>query len=185
MKIVVFCPNLIGDTVMATPAFRALRHGFADATILGVIKPHVAPTVEGAPWFDEIIPFDPKASHRNHRTLPVVRRLRAERPDLAVLFPNSHRSAWMAWISGARRRIGFEKGGRGFLLTDRLEWDRDSKGRRVPAPIVESYLDIVRALGCKVDSLRTELFTTSADEAAADAALARLGLRADEPIITL
>ena len=27
MKVLVFCPNLIGDTVMATPAFRALRRG--------------------------------------------------------------------------------------------------------------------------------------------------------------
>ena len=37
MKIVVFCPNLIGDTVMATPALRALRRGFPDAVIAGVI----------------------------------------------------------------------------------------------------------------------------------------------------
>ena len=27
MTIVVFCPNLIGDTVMATPTLRALRAG--------------------------------------------------------------------------------------------------------------------------------------------------------------
>jgi len=37
MKIAVFCPNLIGDTVMATPTFRALRRGFPDATLVGVI----------------------------------------------------------------------------------------------------------------------------------------------------
>ena len=66
MKVVVFCPNLIGDTVMATPAFRALRQGMAGATVLGVIKPHVAPTLDGAPWFDDLIPFDPKA--RKHVT---------------------------------------------------------------------------------------------------------------------
>ena len=34
MKVIVFCPNLIGDTVMATPAFRALRRGLAGATVL-------------------------------------------------------------------------------------------------------------------------------------------------------
>ncbi len=33
MKIVVFCPNLIGDTVMATPAFRALRRQFPGAAV--------------------------------------------------------------------------------------------------------------------------------------------------------
>ena len=49
MKIAVFCPNLIGDTVMATPTFRALRAGFPGATIVGVIKPRVAPTLDGDP----------------------------------------------------------------------------------------------------------------------------------------
>ena len=47
MHIVVFCPNLIGDAVMATPTFRALRRGLAGATIVGVVKPHVAPTLDG------------------------------------------------------------------------------------------------------------------------------------------
>ncbi len=53
MKIAVFCPNLIGDTVMATPTFRALRQGFPGATLVGVIKPQVAPTLDGTPWFDD------------------------------------------------------------------------------------------------------------------------------------
>ena len=47
MKIAVFCPNLIGDTVMATPTFRAFRSGFPDATIAGVIKARVMPTARG------------------------------------------------------------------------------------------------------------------------------------------
>ena len=59
MKIAVFCPNLIGDTVMATPAFRALRRGFPDAKLTAVIKPRVWPTLEGTTWFDELIRFDP------------------------------------------------------------------------------------------------------------------------------
>ena len=52
--------------------------------------------------------------------MPVVRRLRAERFDVAVLFPNSIRSAWIAWLAGIPRRVGFVRHGRGLLLTDRL-----------------------------------------------------------------
>jgi heptosyltransferase II len=185
MTIVVFCPNLVGDTVMATPAFRALRRGFAGATMLGVIKPHVAPTLDGAPWFDGIVPFDPRSRDPSHRARAVVRRLRAERPDLAVLLPNSFRSALVAWLSGASRRAGYGRGGRGLLLTDRLAPPRDARGRRLPVPIVDYYLEIVRLLGCPVDSVRTELFTTAADEAAADLAWSRLGLRRDETVVCL
>jgi heptosyltransferase-2 len=64
MTIVVFCPNLIGDTVMATPTLRALRLGFPSARILGVIKPHVSPTLDGVPWLDDRILFDPRGVTR-------------------------------------------------------------------------------------------------------------------------
>jgi heptosyltransferase-2 len=181
MKIAVFCPNLIGDTVMATPALRALRRGFAGATLAGVIKPHVAPTLDGSPWFDDRILFDPRSSHPHERTAAVARRLRRGRFDLAVLLPNSFRSALVAWLAGIPRRVGFADGGRGLLLTDRLRAPRDARGRRLPTPIVESYLEIARRAGCAAGSVRTELFTTADDEAAADRAWDRLGLPGGAP----
>ena len=185
MKVVVFCPNMIGDTVMATPAFRALRRGLAGATILGVIKPHVAPTLDGAPWFDDLIRFDPRAKDQGSRTWAVLRRLRAERADAAVLFPNSWRSVLLAVLAGIPRRLGYTRGGRDLLLTDRLSYPHGRDGRRVPTPIVESYLALARRLGCASDSMRPELFTTAADEAGADRVWTRLGLTRDEPVVCL
>src|SRR3954469_24699964 len=137
MTILVFCPNLIGDTVMATPALRALRRGFPGERLGGGAKPNGAPTLAGSPWLDELVLFDPKSRERQHRTLAVVRRLRALRPDLAVLLPNSFRSALVACLAGARRRVGYNRGGRDLLLTDRLNVPRDNEGRRLPVPVVE------------------------------------------------
>jgi heptosyltransferase-2 len=176
MKIAVFCPNLIGDTVMATPAFRALRRGFPDATLSAVIKPRVAPTLEGTTWFDELIRLDPASSQRDERMLSVVKRLRCAQFDVAVLFPNSMRSAWIAWLADIPRRVGFVRHGRGLLLTDRLHFRLDAAGRRIPTPIVESYLKLTHRLGCPVDSVKTELATTADDEAEADSAFLELGL---------
>lgn len=183
MKVVLFCPNLIGDTVMATPAFRALRRGLPGATFLGVIKPHVAPTLDGAPWFDEIIGYDPKGRDRATRTPSLLRRLRTEGADLAVLFPNSFRSALIATLAGIPRRLGYARGGRSLLLTDRLVAPLAADGRRLPSPIVESYMALAHHLGCPVDSVRPELFTTTADERAADRAWDRLGLGRDEAVV--
>src|SRR5260370_798134 len=53
MTILVFCPNLGGDTAMATPALRALRAGFPGSRMVAVIKPKVAPTLDVAPWPDD------------------------------------------------------------------------------------------------------------------------------------
>jgi heptosyltransferase-2 len=185
MTILVFCPNLVGDTVMATPAFRAVRAGFPDSRIVAVIKPKIAATIDGSPWFDDRIGFDPRSSRRDERSLAVVRRLRAERPVLAVLFPNSFRSAMVAWLSGARRRVGYDRGGRGFLLTDRLRPRLDDRGKFLPSPIVDSYRAIVRQIGCPDDGPRLELFTTTQDEANADRAWDRLGLSGSKPIVCL
>jgi heptosyltransferase-2 len=187
MKILAFCPNLIGDTVMATPALRALRAGFPGATILGVIKPHVAPVLDGTTWLDDLIRFDPGARDRRHRTAAVWRRLRSERADVAVLMPNSFRSALLAWAAGVPRRVGYARGGRGVLLTDRLEVPRDERGRRLPVPAVGCYLALVRRLGCRAGSLRLELATTADDEAAADHAWSGLGLSLpeDRPVVCL
>jgi heptosyltransferase-2 len=185
MTIVVFCPNLIGDTVMATPALRALRLANPDARLVGVIKPQVAPTLGGLDWLDDVIGFDPRSRDRSVRTCAVHARLKAERADLCVLFPNSFRSAWLACSAGIPRRIGYARGGRGVLLTDRLTVPRDSQGARLAVPVVEYYLAIVRRLGCRVDSVRTELKTTPDDEAAATVAWQSLGLSADRPTVCL
>ncbi|HEX8203752.1 MAG TPA: lipopolysaccharide heptosyltransferase II [Isosphaeraceae bacterium] len=176
MRIAVFCPNLIGDTVMATPTLRALRRGFAGAHIAGILKPGVAPTLDGAPWLDERILFDPRARVPEHRTRALLWRLRASRFDLAVLLPNSFRSAALAWLAGIPRRVGYARGGRGPLLTDRLVPERSGRGRYLPTPMVGYYLALARLVQCPVDTGRLELFTTDAEERAADRAWDRLGL---------
>jgi heptosyltransferase-2 len=184
-RVAVFCPNLIGDTVMATPTLRALRLGLPDARIIGIIKPNVAPTLDGNPWLDEVVPFDPKARDARWRTWPTLRRLRAERLDVAVLLPNSFRSALIAYLSGARRRVGYSRGGRGSLLTLCLKAPVDQDGRFLPVPQVEYYAELAHAMGCPVRSLKLELALTDAERAEADRAFADLGLTGDRPVVCL
>ncbi len=185
MTVAVVCPNLIGDTVMATPTFRALRAGFPSDRIVAVVRPGVASVLDGGPWFDGRILFDPRSKDPGRRAGAVVDALRRERVEVVVLLPNSFRSALLAWRSGAARRVGYARGGRSILLTDRLPAPRDRRGRFLPTPIVDYYLALARRLGCPVGSLRTELFTTPADEDAADRAFADLGLPPGAPVVCL
>jgi heptosyltransferase-2 len=185
MRIAVFSPNLVGDTVMATPTFRAIRRGFPGAFLAAVIKPGVAPTLDGTAWFDETIRFDPRSKLRDERSRAVLRRLRDGRFDLAILLPNSFRSAGMAWLAGIPRRVGYDRYRRGILLTDVLHHPHDEAGRRRPVPIVESYVKLARHLNCPVDSIRLELATTPADEAAAERVWSALRLSPDERVVCL
>jgi heptosyltransferase-2 len=168
MKLAVFLPNWIGDAVMATPALRTLRTQFAGAHLVGVLKPYIAGVLEGAPWLDAKIFLDSRGPW-GHRWPAVAARLRRQRIDLAVLFQNSFRPALAAYLGGCRRRVGYVRYGRGRLLTDRLTPLRDAAGRRVPSPILDAYNRLAEQVGCPKPSYRLELFTTTRDEAGADA----------------
>ena len=68
-----------------------------------------------------------------------LNRLRAWKPDLALVLPPSFSSAWLAWSSGARRRVGFAHEGRSVLLTDARR--RGARGERHLSEEYHSLID--------------------------------------------
>lgn len=153
MKIAIFLPNWIGDAVMATPTLRAVRSRFPRAEIVGILRPYVADVLEGLSLVDRLLFFDPRGRDPQQRGRQIVRRLKSEEFDLAVLLPNSLRTAWLAWRSGAKRRVGFARDGRGWLLTDRLK----PKSLKQPNPVIDEYLRLAEHLGCRNLTRKMEL----------------------------
>ncbi|NLX97757.1 MAG: lipopolysaccharide heptosyltransferase II [Rhodopirellula sp.] len=184
MKIAVFLPNWLGDMVMATPALRAIRQHFgAEARIVGILRPYLAEVLAGSDWLDEQWYFNPRAEQKKIRQLAVVQRMRQEQFDLALLLPNSLRTAAVAWLGRAKERIGYARYGRGMLLTRKLDSPR-AHGRMVDYPMVDYYLKIAEAAGCGPQSPRLELSTREADEHSADKVWRALGLRTDGRVLT-
>ncbi|QDU00978.1 ADP-heptose--LPS heptosyltransferase 2 [Gimesia chilikensis] len=137
MKIAVFLPNWIGDAVMATSALRALRDEFHNAEITAIQKPYVAEVLNGLDLVDHSLASGNEKSLKSQFQL--LSQLRRERFDLAVLFPNSFRSACLSFLAGIPRRVGIQRDGRGWLLTDALP----AGDRQVPHPAIDEYLRIV------------------------------------------
>jgi heptosyltransferase-2 len=183
MNIAVFMPQWIGDAVMATPALRALRTHFQGARLVGVLRPYVAGVLEGGDWFDEVILS--QGGPREQGLFAVARRLRRLLIDLAVLFPNSFRSALVAWLGGCRRRIGYARYGRSLLLTRRLQPLRDRRGRRLPSPVLDTFNRLAECAGCPRPGERMELYTTPRDEEQADRLWRQAGLDACREVVCL
>lgn len=183
MKIAIFLPNWVGDAVMATPTLRALQQHFGPrAQLLGIMRPVIAQTLANTAWLNASLHFDPHATDPQLRSRAVVRRLREELPDIALLLTNSFRTALVAWRSGARRRVGYDRYLRGWLLTQRLAPLKHA-GRIVPRPMVDYYLELAYALGCAPQQPQLELALSTADQQAAEAVWRQYYLRQDRVVV--
>jgi heptosyltransferase-2 len=183
MNLAIFLPNWVGDLVMATPTLRAVRRHFGpSARIVGILRPQLADLLQGSDWLNEQIPFDPKSVE--HGRLALLGRMRGQRFDMALLLTNSLHTAALAWLGGARQRVGYARDGRSWLLTKQVQAARDGRQFR-PVPMVESYLALTRAMGCAEESPQLELHVTAAESAQATRVWHDLGLRSDGRVVAL
>jgi heptosyltransferase-2 len=154
MNLLVFVPNWLGDVAMATPALRALRRGLPDATLTVAGRASACALLRGLPHIDHYIEL--RGGHGLRCFARDVAALRRSRPDAAVVFPHSFRAALLARLSGASRRVGYDRDGRRFLLTQAEQPYRE-EGAIVPIYMGAEYLGLARALGCQDDEEGLEL----------------------------
>jgi heptosyltransferase-2 len=145
VKILVRATNWIGDAVMSLPALRAVRGRYPEAHISVLAKPWVAALYRGESCLDRVIPLEGSPGGRDWVVKGrLVRALRRERFDLAVLFPNSFESAAVVYLSAIPRRIGYARDGRSLLLTDPVALPLPGE---VPKHERFYYLEMLRRAG--------------------------------------
>ena len=67
----------------------------------------------------------------------------------------------LAWLSGARQRIGFARDLRGWFLTDRVV----PQPKSVPHPAMDEYLRLADRMGCKLSARQLTLGVLPEDQA--------------------
>src|SRR5688572_6881672 len=97
---------------MALPALERLRERYPESHITLVMASKLEGLFLGLPSINETISFQSKTG-----TLSLAKRLKAGRFNLAIIFPNSFRSAIESWLAGIPLRVGYGGNLRGFLLS--------------------------------------------------------------------
>ncbi len=145
MKILVRTTNWVGDAVMAIPALAAVRKRWPTAQIVGLARPWVADLYRGQGYFDRMIVFDQTGRHKGFVGRErLVRELRSEKFDAALLLQNAFEAAWLAWRAGIRERIGYARDARSWLLTKAVAVPAK---REIPAHEIYYYLELLRRAG--------------------------------------
>jgi heptosyltransferase I len=96
----------LGDILHTVPAVAALRAAHHSAKIDWVVERKWAPVLEGSPALNEVIPFDRRSVWG---AIECVERLRESRYTCAIDFQGLYKSSILAALSGAARRIGFDR----------------------------------------------------------------------------
>ncbi len=173
-RMLVVMPTWLGDSIMATPTLRALRLHYPQARITALIGRNLRALLDPCPWVDRVVTTRTK----REPMVGLARRLSTGGFDAAVLLPNSFRSALLMRLAGIKRRIGYDRDGRGALLTDRLIPRRGPTGF-VPVPTRDYYLGIAQYLGAASPDVSMELMTRAEDQVRADAIWQQAGVTVD------
>jgi heptosyltransferase-2 len=184
-KIAVFLPNWVGDVVMATPALEALRRALPAAEITYVGRPAALATVSGTDAADHMVADRSAPGRRIAGFLSTAAALRRRRLRFAVLLPNSFRVAALARNGGIGDLLGYDRDGRGLLLTRKRKAPRHYDGSFRPVPAIDYYNALIETIGVHCRSRRMRLAVTEADEAAAETLLHEAGADRSRPLVML
>ncbi len=142
-KILIRSPNWLGDAVMAAPAVRSIAAGRPDAQVTILSPGKLADFWRTLPEVREVIAIEEAKSG----VFAVASQIRRAGPfEVAILLPNSLRSALEIWLARVPRRVGFSGHSRRRLLNQVV-----AEPEIVPGPIrphhTGRYLQLARAVG--------------------------------------
>lgn len=147
----------IGDVVLTLPSVQALRAAYPNSRIVACVREKARDIMTDCPWTDDVVVVT-KASNGNAPSLAKTldrhrkwfRDLRRQHFDVAVDFRTGTRGAIIAFLSGAKHRIGrfAEDGG---LWRNRLFHTLVDPPDERSQYAVAHNLNILKPLGIEVD----------------------------------
>lgn len=150
-KVLIIRPGAIGDVLLTTPFIRALKKALPGAVIDYVAAPFPAKILEGNPYLSNVIVFD-KNRYKNENfivkninDLKFYSSLAKNKYDLVFDLFGNLRSALMAFLSGARYRVGFTFRVRKYLYNIKVKPAQD------PMYNVHYHTQLLAAVGIPED----------------------------------
>ena len=147
-KICIMHQASIGDTLLASPVYRAVKENFPDAEVIAVTSPVGAELFRDNPYIDTLVEYK-----KGGAVLPVIKKI--WRADAAVILDYHYRNALFAFLAVIPKRIGR---GKDFI---------NCKVEELPAETFEpkKYLSLLEPFGIfSEDFSLTKIFPTDEEK---------------------
>ncbi len=168
----------LGDTLMTTPALRAISEHWPSAEIHYFIGEWSRPAIENNPRVARVLPAGDVGSGRYSigDYLGTITRIRAQSYDAAFVF---ERSLWLnllPTLAGIPRRFGIDSQGRGFSLSAGVEPLQDEHER-------DLFIRVVGSAGLNGEHILPEFFPTEGGITRSHDLLRERGLESDRLVV--
>ena len=158
-KILIIQTAFIGDVIFTTPLIRELKRRWPDSQLTVMVAPRGEFVVRNNPHVDDIIILDKRGEHRSWKGLnKKIQEIQADKFDLVIAPHRSWRSAYIAWKSGGKRKVGFRKGLGRWIYSPSVPYSIKRESR-----YVERKLNLIREMGINPNSSDVEMFVDDND----------------------
>jgi heptosyltransferase I len=171
-RILIVRLSAIGDVIQTMPVACALRERFPEAFIAWAVQERAGTLLRGHEALDELVLL-PQGWLKSPRGVwQLRRRLRDLKFDTAIDVQGLTKSAVLAWLSGAERRIGFgNPGGR-----ELSKWFNNVRVDPKTTHVVDRYLELLGPLGIESPAVRFQVPEHPEDRQAAAEIIRQMGL---------
>jgi len=174
-RILVIKLRYLGDVLLTTPLFEALRAHFPDAFIAAVVNQGTEDMLTDNPAVNRIFTVERDAGFFPDlfKQLRLLRAIRKCKFDIVLELTNNDRAAVLAYASGAKKRWCYKKKKKNFLQSLLLTDTIDIKGK---LHILEQHLEMAKALKCPISGKKPVLFWSPRDQASCEKILKDNGI---------
>jgi heptosyltransferase-2 len=157
-RILVVNVNWLGDAILTTPIFKALKENFPSAYI-GVMTPErIREVFENNPYIDEVIIFDEKGKEKKFlNKIRFARALKKKGFDTAFFIHRSFTRAFICFLAGIKERIGYRRLKNLFVLTKKIKPPPASVHRQ------DYYLYLFEKIGIVIEDRLPRVFIKEED----------------------
>lgn len=177
-RILLIKPSSLGDIVHTLPVLNLLRRRWPEAKIAWLIRDTFAGLIEGHPQLDEVITFNrarfaqwwfnPRAAFE---LFGFLRSLGRRNFDLVIDLQGLHRSGWLARLTHAPARVGFENA----RELAPLFYTHHVPVKSMDQHAVDRYLSVAEALGCGREPVEFKFPIKPADRTHVESLLTGVG----------
>ena len=184
-RILVIKLRYLGDVLLITPVFDALRSRFPQAFLAAIVNKGTEDMLTDNPTVNKIFTVERDSNFLSdlQKQLRLIREIRNFKFDMVLELTNNDRGAVLAYTSGAKRRWGYKKKKENFLrqsilFTDLIEVENNLH-------IAKKNLEMAKALECSLPTVKPVLYWSPQDQAACEQILKNNDISEDVPCVVL